>query len=103
MIAIRSLQEWQPPSRDEYSNRSYGAAITVADACVERFIGSIRRDCLDHVIVVIAAGLHLRSCTHFALGKDTPVTRLVSPLPAGRIVAIAEVGGRHHRYDRIAA
>jgi hypothetical protein len=47
--------------------------------------------------------LYMRSRTHLALGKDTPVTRRVSPLSAGRIVAIPEVGGLHHRYDRIAA
>ena len=82
------------------------------NAYVERVIGSIRRECLDHVIVVNTNGLHrvltnylayyLRSRTHLALGKDTPVTRPVSPL-AGRIVATTEVGGLHHRYDRIAA
>ena len=83
------------------------------NAYLERVIGSIRRDCLDHVIVVNTTGLHrvltdyiayyLRARTHLALGKDTPVTRPVSPLSAGRIVAIPEVGGLHHRYDRIAA
>ena len=83
------------------------------NACVERVIGSIRRECLDHVIVTTAAGLHrvltayvgyyLRSRTHLALGKDTPSRRLVTPPSAGRIVAIPEVGGLHHRYDRGAA
>jgi transposase InsO family protein len=83
------------------------------NAYVERVIGSIRRECLDHVIVVNAAGLHrvltdyvayhMRSRTHLALGKDTPIMRPVSPPSAGRIVATPEVGGLHHRYDRIAA
>jgi putative transposase len=55
------------------------------NAYVERVIGSIRRECLDHVIVVNAAGLHrvlteyvayyLRSRTHLALGKDAPIPR----------------------------
>jgi hypothetical protein len=44
---------------------------------------------------------YLRSRTHLALGKDTPITRPVSP--AGRIVATPEVGGLHDRYERIAA
>jgi putative transposase len=76
-------------------------------------IGSIRRECLDHVIVMKPAGLHLviteyvayymRSRTHLALGKDTPLTRPVSPPSGGRIVTTPEVGGLHHRYDRIAA
>ena len=41
--------------------------------------------------------------THLALGKDTPITRPVSLPSGGRIVATSEVGGLHHRYDRIAA
>ena len=83
------------------------------NAYVERVIGSIRRECLDHVIVMNAAGLHrvitdyvayyMRSRTHLALGKDTPLTRPVSTPSAGRIVATPEVGGLHHRYDRVAA
>ena len=83
------------------------------NAYVERIIGSIRRECLDHVIVLNEAGLqqiltayvayYLRSRTHLALGKDTPNPRPNTPPSAGRIVAIPEVGGLHHRYDRIAA
>jgi hypothetical protein len=80
---------------------------------VERVIGSIRRECLDHVIVVNAAGLHrvlrdyvayyMRSRTHLALRKDAPITRPVLPPSAGRTVATQQVGGLHHRYDRTAA
>ena len=83
------------------------------NAYVERVIGSIRRECLDHVIAMNAAGLHcvlrdyvayyMRSRTHLALGKDTPCPRPVAPPSAGRIVAIPEVGGLHHRFDRNAA
>jgi len=42
------------------------------------------------------------SRTHLGLSKDTPVSRLVSSGP-GRIVVIPQVGGLHHRYDRLAA
>jgi len=83
------------------------------NAYAERVIGSIRRECLDHVIVMNAAGLrrvlteyvahYLRSRTHLALGKDTPITRPIRPPSAGRIVPMPEVGGLHHRYDRAAA
>ena len=83
------------------------------NAYVERVIGSIRRECLDHVIAVNVAGLrrvltayvtyYMRSRTHLGLGKDTPSPRPVTPPSTGRIVAIPEVGGLHHRYDRIAA
>lgn len=80
---------------------------------VERVIGSIRRECLDHVIVMNAA--HLRrvlsaysryyhwSRTHLGLEKDTPDHRPVSGTSTGPIVAIPEVGGLHHRYERRAA
>ena len=81
--------------------------------CVERVIGSIRRECLDHVIVFnerhlrrllqsYAAYYH-RSRTHLALGKDTPASRPVETSGTGRVVALPEVGGLHHRYERLAA
>jgi putative transposase len=83
------------------------------NAYVERLIGSIRRECLDHVIVVSAAGLRqvmkdyvaysMRARTHLTLDKDSPTPRPVIPPGAGRIVAVPEVNGLHHRYDRAAA
>jgi putative transposase len=85
-----------------------------ANAFVERFIGSARRECFDHVIVFNAASLHHlmtrycsyheRSRTHLSLDKDTPIPRPVMPPAAGAVVfAIPEVGGLHHRYERRAA
>ncbi len=80
---------------------------------VERVIGSIRRECLDHVVVFNE--IHLRrilrgyvcyyhaSRTHLALGKDAPDLREVQPPELGRIVEFPEVGGLHHRYSRRAA
>jgi putative transposase len=78
-----------------------------------RFIGSVRRECLDHVIVcnesrlrrVLNAYLeyYLRSRTHLALDKDAPVSRPVAPPADGGIVAIPQLGGLHHRYERRAA
>ncbi len=83
------------------------------NAYVERFIGSIRRECLDHVIVSNAAGLqrvvtdyvayYMRSRTHLSLNKDAPTPRPVMPTDTGRIVAIPELNGLHHRYERAAA
>lgn len=76
-------------------------------------IGSIRRECLDHVIVVNEN--HLRkvlkeyfryyseSRTHLGLGKDSPEPSEIEPPEMGEIVAIPHVGGLHHRYIRIAA
>ena len=80
-------------------------------AYVERIIGSIRRDCLDHVIVLNHSSLrrllrsyldyYHKSRTHLSLDKDAPVPRAVQS--AGRIVTIPQVGGLHHRYERRAA
>jgi hypothetical protein len=79
----------------------------------ERIIGSIRRECLNHVIVINA--WHLRripksyfayyhlSRTHLSLDKDAPESRPIQDLQAGRIIQIREVGGLHHRYERVAA
>ena len=82
-------------------------------AYVERVIGTIRRECLDHMIVFNERCLyrHLqnfvnyyhRSRTHLALEKDSPEPRPIQRPNAGRIIAIPEVGGLHHRYDRRAA
>jgi transposase InsO family protein len=82
-------------------------------AYIERLIGTIRRECLDHLIVFNESSLrrHLavfseyyhRSRTHLSLQKDTPDKRPIQPRSAGKIVAIPEVGGLHHRYERRAA
>ena len=82
-------------------------------AYIERVIGTIRRECLDHVLVATEQNLrcHLsrfltyyhQSRTHLGLDKDAPEPRLVQGPEAGRIVAFPEVGGLHHRYERRAA
>ena len=79
----------------------------------ERIIGSIRRDCLDHIIVLNERHLrrilreyfdYYHTCrTHMSLNKDPPETRRVEPPESGNVVAFTRVGGLHHRYGRIAA
>jgi len=79
----------------------------------ERIIGSIRRDCLDHIIVLNERHLrrilrdyfnYYHTCrTHLSLNKDPPETRTVEPTESGKVVAFPRVGGLHHRYERIAA
>jgi transposase InsO family protein len=76
---------------------------------VERLIGSIRRECVDHVIVL--GEVHLRRTlksyaryynetrTHLALGKDAPVSRPVQR--TGVVRSLAILGGLHHHYSRI--
>jgi putative transposase len=83
------------------------------NAYVERFIASVRRECLDHVIVFNATGLarlmrlyciyYEQSRTHLSLGKDAPIPRPIAPPSDGRVVAIPQVGGLHNRYKRRAA
>ena len=80
---------------------------------VERIIGSIRRECLDHMIILDEQHLrrilrtyfdYYQSCrTHLSLGKDAPDSRPVEPPEMGKVVAIPKVGGLHHRYTRLAA
>jgi putative transposase len=77
----------------------------------ERLIGSIRRDCLDHFVILNARHLkrtltsyfayYHTSRTHLGLEKQCPLPRQVSSV--GRIVKIPQLGGLHHRYERIAA
>jgi putative transposase len=79
----------------------------------ERLVGSIRHECLDHVLVLSERHLrrilaryfsyYHRARTHLALDKDAPDGRPVELSGAGRIVKIPEVGGLHHRYVRQAA
>ena len=76
----------------------------------ERVIGTIRRELLDHVIVLNEGHLRRRlrsylgyyhqSRTHLALEKDAPEPRAVEPPETGQIVALPQVGGLHHRYVR---
>ena len=80
---------------------------------VERLIGSIRRECLDHIIVL--NDRHLRRTlasyvsyyhrwrVHRSLDMDAPAHRPVQPPELGEVVAFPEVGGLHHRYERRAA
>ena len=80
---------------------------------VERLIGSIRRECLDHVIVMNEPHLRriLRSYfdyyhrwrTHQSLEMDCPQGRPVQSMEEGRIVEIGHLGGLHHHYERVAA
>jgi putative transposase len=79
---------------------------------VERIIGSVRRECLNHVIIFNER--HLRQVlksyatyyhqarTHLSLDKQSPVPRSLQDPGQGNIVAIPHVGGLHHEYRRAA-
>jgi transposase InsO family protein len=78
------------------------------NGCAERLIGSIRRDCLDHIVVF--GERHLRHLlksyqkyynearTHLSLQKDAPIPRVVQTV--GQTLAVPILGGLHHRYVR---
>ncbi|MCP4571128.1 MAG: transposase [bacterium] len=76
----------------------------------ERLIGTIRRECLDHVIVLNESHLrrvlkenlayYLRSRTHLGLAKDAPEPRVIQPQDVGPVVDEPVLGGLHHRYYR---
>ena len=79
----------------------------------ERVIGSIRRECVDHMIIL--GERHLQRIlssyldyyhsarTHLSLEKDAPDGRVVQPIETGRVVELKRVGGLHHLYARVAA
>ena len=78
----------------------------------ERVIGSIHRECLDHLIVINED--HLRRILqayfkyyrdyrpHMLLEQNSPLPREIEPPSQGKIIAIPQVGGLHHRYCRAA-
>lgn len=124
-VAYRDMARYVIRDRDgiyghEFRNRirllGMKEVITAArspwhNAFVERLIGSIRRDCLDHVVVLNQQHLtrvlkkyfvyYHRSRTHLALAKDAPEPRPIQK--HGRMIATPQVGGLHHRYERVAA
>ena len=101
-VSVMSIEEVITAARSPWQN-----------GYVERLIGSIRRECLDHVIVLGERHLrrilqsylayYQRSRTHLSLAKDAPDERPIQPPEMGEVIEIAEVGGLHHRYERGAA
>jgi putative transposase len=80
---------------------------------VERLIGTLHRDCLDHVIALNEHQLRRGVAryldyyhdwrTHLSLSMDATNPRTVHPPDRGRVVEVAELGGLHHHYERLAA
>jgi putative transposase len=78
----------------------------------ERFVGTLRRELLDHVIVLGErhwlrlirehALYYNADRSHMSLAGDAPLRRPVEPPAIGRVVALPRVGGLHHRYTRAA-
>src|SRR5262245_28004493 len=78
----------------------------------ERIIGSIRRECLDHLIIISEDQLrrilrnyldfYHNSRPHWSLERNSPFPREVEAPAKGKVIAIPQVGGLHHRYRRAA-
>lgn len=115
------LRDRDPIYGDEFVARVHGMGVEETltaphspwqNPYAERLIGSIRRECLDHVIVLNEE--HLRRILrkyfayyhvdrpHMSLESNSPTERQVEPPQSGRIVALPRVGGLHHRYTRAA-
>ena len=102
LAAVRSLK--MSPVRTSFES-------PWQNGIAERWVGSCRRDLLDHVIAINERHLKRLLCeytsyhhedrTHLGLGKETPGGRTRS-LPSGRISSQPRLGGLHHRYDRAA-
>ena len=116
------LRDRDPSYGADFSARAEAMGITEVitaprspwqKAYVERVIGSIRRECLDHIVIFNERHLHRvlspygdyyhRTRTHLSLDKDCPDPRPIQLRTAGRVVTIPQVGGLHHRYERLAA
>ena len=79
----------------------------------ERINGSIRRECLDRVIILSERHLsrtlkkyfeyYNQHRTHLSLEMDSPDSRAVQAPEEGKVISIPQVGGLHHRYQRQAA
>jgi transposase InsO family protein len=78
----------------------------------ERWVGTLRRELLDHMLVIGERHLlrlvrkyvayYNEDRPHMSLDRDAPVARAVQPPSGGRVVALPRVGGLHHRYSRAA-
>ena len=88
-------------------------ALPVAESARGTSHRTLRRECLDHIVVLNETHLrpllrdyltyYHRYRTHLSLEKDAPEPRAVERIDQGRIVETRLVGGLHHRYTRQAA
>lgn len=106
---------------DDFQSRVHGLGIDEVPIAphapwqnpyCERLIGSIRRECLNHMIVL--GELHLKRIltsyfdyyhharTHLSLDRNSPIPREVEPRSQGEVIGIPQLGGLHHRYTRAA-
>jgi transposase InsO family protein len=90
-------------------DRPIAARSPWQNGIAERLIGSIRRQCLDHIVILgerhlrkillLYADYYNNARTHLSLDKDAPIHR--APCPTGAIVSLPILGGLHHQYVRV--
>ena len=90
-------------------NRPISPRSPWQNAYAERLIGTLRRDCLDHVLIfgerhlrrilTLYSSYYNETRTHLSLDKDAPLRRAVQA--HGTIAATPILSGLHHRYARI--
>jgi putative transposase len=101
-------QALDEPARDDEATQPRSRKNGYA----ERFVGTLRRELLDHVIVLDErhllrlvrqhASYYNEDRPHMSLDRDAPVERAVQPPSGGRVVSLPRVGGLHHRYSMAA-
>ena len=94
---------------DNQISSGHGMRSPWQNAYVERLIGTLRRECLDHVLIygerhlrrilTLYSDYYNESRTHLGLGKDAPLGRRIER--SGSIVTTPILSGLHHRYARI--
>ncbi|MBF0447995.1 MAG: transposase [Magnetococcales bacterium] len=83
------------------------------NAVAKRMVGTLRRECFDHIIVLNEEHLRQRlgefkvyyhsTRTHLGLDKQCPINRDVQSVESGKVIAFPVLGGLHHRYEKVAA
>ena len=107
-MVVRCLSKWPQTIFSGQMSSSFDAktslSVETMNPYAERLIGTLRRECLDHVLIV--GERHLRrmlayneSRTHLALEKDAPLRRAIQR--CGAITTTPILSGLHHRYVRI--
>jgi hypothetical protein len=109
LVSLKTLGPKKPGQVNSIRDKPIAPGSPWQNGFAERLIGSIRRECVDHIIVFGEA--HLRriltkyaayyneSRTHRSLNKDAPIHRTIQH--AGRILSTPVLGGLHHHYVRI--
>jgi putative transposase len=112
-VGTKNAQNGSEPEPKEVEQGGKVIPDWILILLISKADGIMTRHSLDHVLGFREMSLrrilrsyldyYHRSRTHLSLGKDSPEPRSIQPEPVGRVVALPQVGGLHHRYERRAA